>query len=168
MATLSNAQSLRVIGQELAALGVDAFNLARRDDDYSVWIANSKSAKVSTEEKTLTKEIIRMISGEDYSAPPEIPSAIHFAGLQILWRDVARQLNRKPSQEVADLNELSLLLRALGDFLDKNRADDFVIFWSKNSVKVVFGDREEDFNLLNLYNMGTRMYLKRSSRRSPR
>jgi hypothetical protein len=88
--------------------------------------------------------------------------------LQILWKDVARQLNRHASHGVADLNELSLLLRALGDFLDRNQAEDFAVFWSTNAVKVVFDSREENFNLVNLYNMGTRMYLKRSNRLRPK
>jgi len=146
MADLSNAQSLRVIGQDLAALGVDAFNLGRSGDEYTVWIEDRESDKVLTGEKTFTRKIIRMILGNDNSAR-EIPKPMRFASPQILWTDVARRFNRKGSQELTDLNELSLLLRVLGDFLDKNQADDFIIFWSKNSVKVVFGKREENFTL---------------------
>jgi hypothetical protein len=165
---LSNAQSLRVIGQELAEFGVDVFNLARRDDEYTVWIDNRKFQPV-VKEKTLTERIMEKILGGDESALPEVPpDSMRFPSLQILWKDVARQLNRHASHGVADLNELSLLLRALGDFLDRNQAEDFAVFWSTHAVKVVFDSREENFNLVNLYNMGTRMYLKRSNRLRPK
>jgi len=166
MAGLSNAQSLRVIGQDLAALGVDAFNLERSGDEYTVWIEDRESDQVLTGEKTFTRKIIRMILGDDNPAR-EIPNPMRFASSQILWTDVARRFDRKGSQELTDLNELSLLLRVLGDFLDKNQADDFTIFWSKNSVKVVFAKREENFTLLHLYDVGTGMYLKRANRRTP-
>lgn len=165
MAGLLNAQSLRVIGQELATLGVDSFNLAKRGGNYTVWIENTKFKQAVAEDSTFAKRLMRTFLGDDPPAAPEIPDVMHFASPQVLWKDVERQFHRKASHETADLNELSLLLRALGDFLDRNRADDFNLFWSKNSAKVVFGDREENFNFLNLYNMGTRMYLKRSSRR---
>jgi len=59
-----------------------------------------------------------------------------------------------------------LLLRVLGHHLDKKAADDFMISWSTKWVKVVYGDREETFTLLDLYNHGTSMYLRRSNRHS--
>ncbi|MGH7830529.1 MAG: hypothetical protein ACREP8_10170 [Candidatus Binatia bacterium] len=167
MEGLSNAQSLRVIGQDLAALGVDAFNLGRRGDEYTVWIEGREPNNVLTREKRFARKIIRMILGDDNSAR-EVPKSMRFASSQILWTDIARRFNRKPSRELTDLNELSLLLRVVGDFLDKNQADDFIIFWSKNWVKVVFGNRQENFTLLNLYDIGTGMYLKRANRRTSR
>ncbi len=56
------------------------------------------------------------------------------------------------------------MLRAVGDYLDDNESDDFVIFWERNLVKVLFGQRERNFNLINLYDRGTGLYLKRSNR----
>jgi hypothetical protein len=35
--SLSYAQSLRVVGQDLDALGVDSYQLAKWGDDYIVW-----------------------------------------------------------------------------------------------------------------------------------
>jgi hypothetical protein len=163
-----NAQSLRVIGQELVTLGVDAFNLAKRDNHYTVWIEDTKFKKSVTEDRRLAARIIRRFLRDDLPAASLVPEVMHFGSQQILWKDVERQLQRSGVQETADLNEMSLLMRALGDFLDRNGADNFNLFWSKNSARVVFGEREEKFNLLNLYNMGTRMYLKRSNRRSLR
>ena len=166
MSGLWNAQSLRVIGQDLAALGVETFNLGRKGDEYTVWIEDRKSDKRLGQENTLTKKIIRMILGDNNSTG-EIPNPMRFASSQILWTDVARRFSRKAAQEITDLHELSLLLRVLGDFLDKNQADDFIIFWSKNLVKVVFDKQEQHFSLLNLYDVGTHMYLKRANRRAP-
>jgi hypothetical protein len=53
-----------------------------------------------------------------------------------------------------DLPSLSLLLRVLGHDLDRKAVDDFIIFWSPKWVKVVYGSREENFTLLNLYEFG--------------
>lgn len=165
MTKLSNAQSLRVIGQELAELGVSAFNLARRDDEYTVWIDNKQTPREATRDKSAGEKSRKKLFGNEPSTARSVSDSLHFAEAQILWADVARQFNRKDSQEIADLNELSLLLRALGSFLDKNEADDFIVFWSSQWIKVVFDNREENFSALDLYNIGTHMYLKRSSRR---
>jgi len=162
MAGLSNAKALRVIGQDLAALDVNAFNLGRRGDDYTVWIEGRESDRSFSPKKLFG----RIFAGREGFAK-ETPNPMHFSTSQIVWTDVARSLSRKGVQRVTDLNELSLLLRALGDFLDKNHADDFIAFWSRDSVKVVFDNREQNFTFLNLYDVGTHMYLKRSNRRPP-
>jgi hypothetical protein len=136
---LSYAQSLRVIGQDLDALGIHAFDLRKKGHDYTVWAEGNGSDKKLTE-------------------------VMHFATPQILWTHVARALKRETSRGVTDLHHLSLLLRVLGHHLDKKAADDFMISWSTKWVKVVYGDREETFTLLDLYNHGTSMYLRRSNR----
>ena len=136
---LSYAQSLRVIGQDLDALGIHAFDLRKKGHDYTVWAERNGSDKKLTE-------------------------VIHFATSQILWTHVARALKRKTSGGVTDPHNLSFLLRVLGHHLDNNAVDDFMISWSPKWVKVVYGDREETFTLLDLYNYGTSMYLRRSNR----
>ena len=164
MGGLSNAQSLRVIGQDLAALGIDVFNLGRKRDEYTVWIEETKSVKMLIWEKTFTGKIVPVTLGSNTSAK-EIPNPMRFKSSQLLWADVARRFNRTALKEITDLNELSLLLRVLGNFLDKHQTDDFIIFWSKELVKVVFDNREQNFTMLNLYDVGTHMYLKRANRR---
>jgi hypothetical protein len=135
-ANLTNAQSLRVIGQALDALRVNAFDLRKKGHDYTIWVETQDS------DKKLTGEI-------------------HFATSQILWTHVARAVKRKTSDGVTDPHNLSFLLRVLGHHLDNNAVDDFMIFWSTKWVKVVYGKKEANFTLPNLYEFGTGMYLKR-------
>lgn len=163
--TLSNAQCLRVIGQDLNALGINAFNLGRRNDEYTLWVEGRESGKQLTEQKTSFKGITQAILRPDYLAR-EISGPIHFSMSEIFWAHIARGIRRRTSHGVTDLHELSLLLRVLGHHLDKKAADDFLIFWSTNSVKVVCGNNEDNFTVLNLYDLGTSMYLTRANRRS--
>ena len=167
MGGLSNAQSLRVIGQDLASLGIDVFNLGRKREEYTVWIEADKSDKMPRRERTLTGKIVP-IALEGNTPVKEIPNPMRFRSSQLLWADVARRFNRTALKEITDLNELSLLLRVLGNFLDKHQVDDFIIFWSKERAKVVFDNREQNFTMLNLYDVGTHMYLKRANRRLSR
>jgi hypothetical protein len=51
--SLSYAQSLRVVGQDLDALGVNSFELAKCGDDYIVWPAEF-TRKLSAEKGFLT------------------------------------------------------------------------------------------------------------------
>jgi hypothetical protein len=160
-ATLSNAESLRVIGQDLNALGINVFNLGKKNDEYTLWVEERKSGKQLSGQKALFKKITQTIS-----APAgEISKPIHFSSSEILWAHVAQGIKRKASDGVTNLHDLSILLRVLGDHLDKKSADDFIIFWSANWVKVVYGNKEENFTLLNLYEVGGNMYLKRSTGR---
>jgi hypothetical protein len=135
-ANLSNAQSLRIIGQALDPLGINAFDLRKSGDDYTIWVKRKDSEKKPAE-------------------------AIHFATSQILWTHVARALKRKTSDGVTDPHNLSFLLRVLGHHLDNKAVDDFMISWSTKWVKVMYGKKEENFILPNLYEFGTGMYLKR-------
>jgi hypothetical protein len=93
----------------------------------------------------------------------ESSNAIQFSTCNVLWAYVARVMSRRTLNGLTDLNELSLLLRGLDDFLDRKQSDDFIIFWSRNTVKVVYDRKEENFTLVDLYNFGTSMYLKRSN-----
>jgi hypothetical protein len=52
----------------------------------------------------------------------------------------------------------------LGDHLDQRAADDFIIFWSTDWVKVVYGNKEENFTLRNLHEVDANMHLKRTAR----
>ena len=159
--TLSNAQSLRVIGQDLTAGGINVFNLGRRNDEYTLWLEGRESGKQMTEQNMsrITQAILRR---EHFAR--EISEPIHFSNSEIFWAHIARGIRRRTSHGAADLHELSFLLRVLGHYLDKKAADDFMIFWSTNSVKVVYGNNEDNFTMLNLYDLGKSMYLTRSNR----
>ena len=161
MADRQNAKALRVIGQDLASLGVVEFNVGRRGDTYTV---RFEDRTPSENPDSSIRRTIRSRLGAKGSARP-VTKTLHFFTSELIWTDAARSFNRKGTQEITDLCELSLMLRALGDFLDDHESDDFVILWERNLVKVLFGQRERNFNLVNLYDRGTSLYLKRSNRR---
>jgi hypothetical protein len=54
----------------------------------------------------------------------------------------------------------------LGDYLDRNSADDFAISLSKYSTKIRYGGKEQIFTAQNLYDLGILMYLRHSKRAS--
>jgi hypothetical protein len=56
-------------------------------------------------------------------------------------------------------------LRVLGGYLDRKRAAEFAIRWSKHSAMVSYGQHEEYFTAENLYDLGISMYLKRRDSR---
>ena len=163
-ATLSHAQSLRAIGQDLAALGVHIFNLGKMGNEYTVWAEHKELAPPPTEGKSLLKRVTQKVL-EPADSTTQRPNPIHFAASDITGADNEQRLKRTSSAGTPDLIHLSVLMRVLGDYLDKKEADDFAIFWFGNSVKVVYSKKEETFTLDNLYDIGVHMYLRRSNRR---
>jgi hypothetical protein len=162
--TLSNAQSLRVIGQELDALGVDFFELAKWSDDYIVWPERSEFARKPSSEKGFLSKITQKILRQEDS-DSEIPNRISFAPSDIISADIQRRLKRKISGSPSDLRDLSFVLRVLGDYLDRQKASQFTIsYWSKHSIMISYDQKQERFTTENLYDFGIHMYLRRSSR----
>ena len=162
--SLSYAQSLRVVGQDLDALGVDSFELAKCGDDYIVWPAEF-TRKPSAEKGFLSK-ITQKILGQDDS-DSEIPNRINFTPSDIIWADTQRQLKRKKSGSPSDLRDLSFVLRVLGDYLDRQKASQFTIsYWPKHSIMISYDQKQERFTSENLYDFGIHMYLRRSTRDS--
>jgi hypothetical protein len=157
---LSNAQSLRVVGQALDALGVDSFHLAKRGDDYIVWPERTEFTRKRSVEKGFLSKITQKILGEDDS-DKELPNRLYFTPSEIVSADTQRRLKRKISDSPSDRRDLSFVLRVLGSYLDRKRAADFAIRWSKHSVMVSYGHNEEYFTAENLYDLGISMYLKR-------
>jgi hypothetical protein len=156
----SYAQSLRVVGQDLDALGVDSFHLAKRGDEYIVWPEGAESTRKSPVEKGFLSKITQKILGEDDS-DKKLPNRLCFTLSQIVSADTQRRLKRKISDSPSDRRDLSFVLRVLGNHLDRKRAGDFAIRWSKYSAMVSYGQHEEYFTAENLYDLGISMYLKR-------
>lgn len=161
--TLSYAQALRVIGQNLIPLGVDSFELAKWGDDYIVWECGGL-ARDPSEKQTFFARITRKILGHDDSDREPV-NRMYFSSVEIFTSDIAQQSKRRISGSPSDLRDLSFVLRVLGDFLDRKAAREFTISWSTDSIKVRYDQKEENFTLQNLYDFGINMYLKRSDRR---
>jgi len=162
-ATFSYAQSLRVIGQALQALHIEVFRLEKNDDEYIVRLGRSRSAGKLLWEADFVKSIAEKLLG-----PSDL---VRYASSDIDRLEAKGHLGRGGLNSVPDTQNLSLALRALGDYLDQKRARDFLISWSEHSVRVKYVTvrqdlKEEDFTLDNLYDRGVHMYLRRSNRQS--
>jgi len=155
--TLSNAQSLRVIGQHLRVIGIDAFELEKIGNEYIVWLdrnqPNGKSSTATGYPKSISKMDL---------AHGKIATPLHFHGSEILGLEVERRLRRSEAGGMPDARSLGLRMRVLGQYLDRKRADDFAISWFTDSVKIRFLQKEQSFSPSNLYDLGICMYLKRS------
>jgi len=157
---LSHSQSLRVIGQRLHGTGINAFELNKKGDEYIVRIdPSSVVGKLSTG-KIVPDGISQNIFG-DYARA--VPLSLKFTTAEILWYDDEERLRRIKPSALPDIGHLSVVLRVLGDYLDRNAADDFAILWSKYSVKVWYGDKEQIFTAQSLYDLGIVMYLRSSN-----
>jgi len=159
---LSNAQSLRVIGQQLAGLGINSFELDKRGDEYTVRMDRGESAGKSRE-KTFPKSIFEKTPGAPDTAR-EIPNPLCFSTSQIIWSDTENQLRRGQPTAMPDVRDLSTLLRVLGDYLDRKAANDYAISCDMGLVTVSYGQKKESFRSDNLYDLGVHMYLRRSNR----
>jgi hypothetical protein len=154
--TLSNAQSLRVIGQHLQGISIDTFELEKIGNKYIVWLdRNQPNGKSST--RTGFKSISKMDPAHE-----KTPTPLHFHGSEILGLEVERRLRRSEAGGMPDAGSLGLGMRVLGQYLDLKRADDFAISWSTGSVRISFLQKEQSLSPSNLYELGICMYLKRS------
>jgi len=159
---LSNAQSLRVIGQQLAGLGINSFQLDKRGDEYIVRRDRSESTG-NARKKTFLKSVFKNTPRAPDSAR-QIPIPLCFSTSQIIWSDTENQLRRGQPTAMPDVHDLSTLLRVLGDYLDRKAADDFTILCDMVLLTVSYGQKNESFRIDNLYDLGVRMYLRRSNR----
>ena len=71
--SLSYAQSLRVVGQDLDALGVESFELAKWGDDYIVWPKRTEFTRKLSADKGFLLKITQKILGRD-DPDKEIPN----------------------------------------------------------------------------------------------
>jgi len=155
--TLSNAQSLRLIGQHLRGLSIDAFDLEKIGNDYLVRVdrnqPNGKSPIGMGPSKNMQKMDL---------AQGKIASSLHFHSSEIFRLQFERRSRRAEFGGMPNASSLGLRMRVLGQYLDLKGADDFTISWAKDSVKISFLQKVQSFSPSNLYDFGICMYLKRS------
>jgi len=160
--TLTNAQSLRVIGQQLASLGIDSFEVEKIGDEFVVQTHGSEAIN-----KSLSAAFLKIPSGEAGKSPDPItrgPNSIHLSPNQILQADSEYTLRRHQPTAMPDPYKLSTLLRVLGDYLDRRGADEFAIAYDSASLTVRYGEKSESLRVDILYDLGVHMYLRRSNR----
>jgi len=159
--TLSYAQALRVIGQDLVPLGTNSFELAKWGDDYIVWMEHGELTGDLSAKKTFFEKITQKILGHADS-DRETPNRMYFSSSDIFAANIERGAKRRTSESPKDLRDLSFVLRVLGGYLDRKLAREFTISWSADSIKVRYDQKEESFTVENLYDFGINMYLKRT------
>jgi hypothetical protein len=162
---LSHSQALRVIGQRLHGAGDHSFKLTRENDDYAVQIDPDSLAVNRSIGKIDSVSVSRHSNG-DYARAGLL--VFKFTPAEILSYDEEAKLRRKRPGALPDFGDLSVVLRVLGDYLDRNSAANFVILRSKHTFKVCVGGQQPLFSLQNLYDLGMIMHLRSSNPHSPK
>ena len=153
---ISHSQALRVIGQRLHNAGGTAFELNKSDDHYLARI--SFDALVAPHgSRAIPHKSLGNCAGE-------MPVALKFTPVEILWSDDAQRQGRVRPGALADMTHLSVVLRVLGAYLDRKAAEEFTIAWSNDSVRVSFGNSTQNFSRHNIYDLAMVMYLQRYAR----
>lgn len=156
------AQSLRVIGQALENLRISAFVLEKQTDKYIV--------------RDWEPSFLRSIADEIWGSHDSCLASRTKKSSDLLVYDKADTVRletvgraSRESGMIYDTYEISSGLRVVGDYLDKQRAVAFSVWWSTESVTVRFNrvagaPKETNFTLQNLQDLNVGMYLRRSSR----
>ena len=163
---LTNAQSLRVIGQQLASLGFNSFEVEKIGDDYVLQVQREEAAgksRTNAFPNSVSQEIRRSTDSTTQN-----PNPIHLRTAQILQADNENRSQRHQATAMPDPYKLSTLLRVLGDYLDRKGADQFAIEYDSASLTVKYGQKSESLRIDTLYDLGVHMYLRRSNRRRGR
>jgi hypothetical protein len=155
---LSNAGSLRVIGQHLTGLGASSFEVGKRGEEFIVRMSTDKSG-----ERTFLKSLFKT-NQRSLDAATQTPNPIRFSTSQIIQSDTDNRLNRLLPTAMPDANNLSTMLRVLGDYLDRKASGDFDISCDTELVTVNYNEKIENFRVEGLYDLGVHMYLRRSNR----
>lgn len=181
LSTVDYARHLRVIGQDLEGLHLQAFNLEWTGDGYVIW---SRPAGAGLEDgalSRLSKNRLRKLWKNNPRTRPygqeelvTLPSSVQARRYRYSLSDIERMEHESRSRRyrnrgVADGHSLSQLLRTVGAIVGQRHQRLLGISWQDLSVSVVVetpeGKREIDvFRPDNLYDLWVRMYLRRDNR----
>jgi len=163
--TLKHAEALRVIGQHLPSIGTDSFLLANIGDEYIVQFEHE--FVLTPVKKTFFGIIADKLWGSDDTSG-QMKDVVCFPMTKILWLDLEKRVSsRVDPHAMPDPGNFSLTLRVLGDYLDRKQASRFAITWSTQSILVNYNAEVERLTRQSVYDLGIRMYLRRSSRVMP-
>ena len=162
-ATKSYAQSLRVIGQALEVIRINAFALEKRGEKYIVH--NWEPSFL----KSITNKVWGTGDSDEMVLTPQRPPELLVYTSSDTNRLETQGRSRRGSGDSLDAHKLSLGMRVLGDYLDKKEAVTFDIGWSIQSVTVKYespggGFKKASFTLQALHDQGVDMHLRRSCR----
>ena len=119
------AQSLRVIGQELEAFNTTSFILEKAWEEYILNFDVVGLPEKPLERRSFFKGITRKFLGSadshEETAGAPTPQILRFGIADIYRMENERRIERRPSTPT-DAHKLSLMLRVLGDYLDRRRS----------------------------------------------
>lgn len=179
--TVDYARHLRVIGQELEGLRLEAFNLECTGDSYLIWSRPGGTGLEDSPLSRLSKNRLQKLwknRSRTRSYGQEelvtLPSSVQAKRYRYSLSDIERmeresRSHRHPKANVADGHSLSQLLRTVGAIVRQKHERLLGISWQDFSISVVVetaqGQREIDvFRPDNLYDLWVRMYLRRDNR----
>ena len=179
--SLDYARHLRVIGQELDGLRLEAFNLECTGDGYLIWSRPGGAGSEDTSLSRLSKNRLQKLwrnKAQDRSYGQEelvtLTSSVQAKRYRYSLSDIDRmeresRSHRQPKASVADGHSLSQLLRTVGGIVRQKHERLLGISWQDFSISVVVetaqGQREIDvFRPDNVYDLWVRMYLRRDNR----
>lgn len=160
---LTNAQSLRVIGQQLAGLGFNSFEVEKTGDDYV--LRGHRGEAIGKSRTDAFPNSVSQESRGSAESTTQNPNPIHLRPAQILQADNENRSQRNQPTAMPDPYKLSTLLRVLGDYLDRKGADQFAIEFDSAALTVKYDQKSENLRIDTLYDLGVHMYLRRSNRR---
>jgi hypothetical protein len=175
------ARHLRVIGQELEGLRLEAFNLECTGDGYRIWSRPGGAGSEDTSLSRLSKNRLQKLwrnKPQNRSYGQEelvtLPSSVRVKRYRYSLSDIDRmeresRSHRHPKASIADGHSLSQLLRTVGAIVRQKHERLLGISWQDFSINVVVetaqGQREIDvFRPDNVYDLWVRMYLRRDNR----
>jgi len=112
-------------------LSVDSFELQKQGSEYVVLTDRSKAAGKLSWDENFIKSIAERLWGRA-SRDPKQP--LTYTSSEINQLDRGAQLMRKGSNTAPAAGNLSMPLRVVGDYLDRQKARTFSISWSIYSV----------------------------------
>jgi hypothetical protein len=165
MSQKSHAQSLRVIGHALENLRITVFVLEKQSDNYIVrdWEPSFLT--------NIAEEVWGLVNSGVASVGKKSSDLLAYNAADTERLESIGQESRESrnSNVMRGRSEISSGLRVVGDYLDRQRAGAFTIWWTTEFVTVKYNSgagapKRANFTLQNLTDLKVGMYLRRSNR----
>ena len=166
------SKSLRVIGQSIESLAVDAFVIEKRGQDFAVR-SESLPPNLTLSRKRTLDEKIWQSSGPERKRTllPGDDGWLLYRPPYLSWLDAqGRRRRRRRFAVHTGSKKVSQLLRTLGRHLDRVDTNNFQIYWADSSVVIDYEVADgshvrESLSMSKLHELAVRMRLRRAPQR---
>lgn len=168
---MGQGKALRAIGQSLELFRPKAFEISKDGAHYVVRVEqrSHEGAEFAMDQNSASTKFA--LAYQKHIGSP-LAGVMRYSPMNILWIDAYGRKQRKPRSFTSRVkgSNLSDMLRALGERLDRAEATAVYINWSSDSVLIDMdrgGQRERnEFRLDELQQYGIGMRFRRSRQRS--